>query len=113
MTAGQIIGVELATSLVTAVAAVTSAVVVMVVASPLGPVGPLHDLDPGQGATLDLVVAGAGTLAILLTMLLVTLGYSSLRRAPGAAALQEPVVAGEIGREPGRRRRPHAGAPTR
>ena len=90
MTAGQIIGVELATSLLTAVAAVISAVVVMVVASPLGPVGPLHDLDPGQGATLDLVVAGAGTLAILLTMVLVTLGYSSLRRAPGRPRYKSP-----------------------
>ena len=90
MTAGQIIGVELATSLLAAVAAVGSAVVVMVVASPIGPVGPLHDLDPGQGATLDLVVAGAGTLAILLTMLLVTLGYSSLRRAPGRPRYRSP-----------------------
>ena len=98
MTAGQIISVELATSILIALAAVVSALIVMVGASPIGPIGPLHDLDPDQGATLDLLVAGVGTLAILLTLLLITLVYSSLRKEPGRPRYKRPSwLVGSVG----------------
>lgn len=94
MTRGQIRIVELATSgLVTALAVVT-AVLAMVLASPVAPVGPLHDLDPAQGYAIDGVVAAAGAAAVVATMALLTLSFSSVRRPARRPALnRSPWIA--------------------
>ena len=52
----------------------------MLVASPLAPVGPLRNLDPSQGVSIDMIVASGGAAAIVLTILLLTVGTSSERR---------------------------------
>ena len=80
MTRGQIRVVEFAISGVVATLAVGTALVTMLIASPVGPVGPLHDLDPAQGFGIDGVVAAAGALAVVATIALLTLAFSSARR---------------------------------
>jgi ABC-type lipoprotein release transport system permease subunit len=66
------------------------AVALMLGASPVAPIGPLHDLDPAQGAHLDLTVAvvGAVTLAVLLSLLTVALVYA--RPTTASPALARP-----------------------
>jgi hypothetical protein len=41
------------------------AVGVMLLASPLAPIGPLHEIDPGQGMHLDVAVAAVGAAALV------------------------------------------------
>jgi hypothetical protein len=61
----------------------------MLVASPLAPLGPLHELDPGQGVHLDLTVAltGAAALAVVLALVSVALIY---RRPTPAVEVHRP-----------------------
>jgi hypothetical protein len=55
--------------------------IVMAAASPLAPVGPLHDLDPGQGFTVDLSVALLGSIAIVATVVGIAAALALRRRA--------------------------------
>ncbi|MET0628246.1 MAG: ABC transporter permease [Acidimicrobiia bacterium] len=64
-----------------AVLALAVAWLVMAVASPLAPVGPLHDLDPGQGFTIDLSVALLGSIVILATVVGIAAALALRRRA--------------------------------
>lgn len=59
------------------------AVLLVVVASPLAPVGPLHDLDPGQGAFLDGPVVAAGVALIVVATTLLAAGYAVTGRDRG------------------------------
>ena len=72
---------ELASSALTAAVAIVVALLTMLVASPVAPVGPLHDLDPAQGLSIDMTTAVVGSVAILLTIGLLTLGVP-LARTP-------------------------------
>jgi hypothetical protein len=66
----------------------------MLIASPVGPVGPLHDLDPAQGFGIDGVVAGAGALAVVVTIALLTVAFSLARRpAPRQPVIPSPRLA--------------------
>jgi ABC-type lipoprotein release transport system permease subunit len=87
MARDQIRLVELATSAVTAIGAIVAAVVTMLVASPVAPIGPLHDLDPAQGFGLDWVVAVGGAAVIVVTLALLTLAFTSVRRREPRPAL--------------------------
>ena len=82
MARGQILMVELVTAGVVAVLALATALVTMVLASPLAPIGPLHDLDPGQGFGIDVTVAVLGAVAIVATILVLTVALSSVRTRP-------------------------------
>ena len=94
MTRGQMRVVAFVTSGVVAALAVGVALLTMVLASPVGPVGPLHALDPAQGFGIDGLVAGAGALAIVVTIALVTVAFSSARRpAPGQPVVRSPGLA--------------------
>jgi putative ABC transport system permease protein len=92
----QLLVIELASNAVLAGVAATVALVAMVLASPVAPIGPLHELDPGQGFGLDLTVAVLGVLVVVVTILIVTAASSSarvrtlrpaVRRAPWFTAL--------------------------
>ena len=84
----QILMVELATAGVVAALALATALVAMVLASPLAPIGPLHDFDPGQGFGIDVTVAVVGAVVVVATILLLTVALSSVRitAAPPDAA---------------------------
>jgi hypothetical protein len=89
-TAGGIRAAELAVSGVIAAVAAATAVLTLFLTSPAAPIGPLHDLDPARGFSLDLTVAAVGVLAIGATLALLTLALSSVggqarRRATGRA----------------------------
>lgn len=60
-----------------ALLATAVAIGVMLLASPLAPIGPLHEIDPGQGVHLDLTVAvvGAASLAVVLGLVTTALIY--------------------------------------
>ena len=58
------------------------AVLVMLLASPLAPIGPLHELDPGQGVHLDGAVAVIGIAALAVVLALVTVALIYRRPAP-------------------------------
>ena len=75
----QLRWIDLATSAVMAAVAIVVALVTMLVASPVGPVGPLHELDPAQGSSIDTPTAVMGSMMILLTVGLLTIGMSSAR----------------------------------
>jgi hypothetical protein len=79
MTRGQVRLAALASAGPLAVVAVATALLTMVLASPLAPVGPLHDLDPAQGFSIDGALAAAGTAAIVATIALLALAFSSTR----------------------------------
>jgi len=98
MARSQIVLVELATAGVVAGFAVATALGTMLLASPLAPIGPLHDLDPGQGYGIDGTVAAAGAVVVVATVLLLAVAFSSvrsrvlrpsLRRSPWLAELPE------------------------
>jgi hypothetical protein len=94
MARGQIRAVELATSGLLSALAVATALLTIVLASPVAPVGPLHDLDPAQGFSCDYLVAAAGAAAIVATIALLTLAFSSVRsRAPRPASSRSPWLA--------------------
>ena len=59
--------------------ALVTALVTMVLASPLAPIGPLHDLDPGQGFGIDATVAVVGAVVVVATILLLAVALSSAR----------------------------------
>ena len=101
----QLRWIELTTSAVVAAVVITIALLTMLVASPVGPVGPLHDLDPAQGFSVDVTTAVAGTVTILLTIGLITVGTPLVRtvasrrsrshsRRPNNASLGAAAVAG-------------------
>ena len=75
----QLRWIELASSAVIAAVAIVIALLTMLVASPVGPVGPLHDLDPAQGFAIDVTSAMVGSVTILLTVGLVTIGMPLAR----------------------------------
>jgi putative ABC transport system permease protein len=75
--------VQLVTTGVLAAVAVATALMTVVLASPIAPLGPLHDLDPGQGVSFDAAVAALGVVAILVTIGGLALAFSA---APGRAA---------------------------
>jgi hypothetical protein len=79
MARGQIVLVELASSALVAALAAAVALVTMWLASPIAPIGPLHDLDPAQGFAVDGTVAALGAVAIVVTIVVLTLVFSSLR----------------------------------
>jgi putative ABC transport system permease protein len=90
----QIRLVELATSAVIALLAAAIALLTMLLASPIAPVGPLHDLDPEQGFAFDGTVAAAGAAAVIASIALLTLVFSSTRRrAQRAPATHSPWLA--------------------
>ena len=81
---------DLVSAGVVALLAIITAVGAMLAASPVATVGPLHDLDPMQGLTVDATVAVVGAVAIAVLILLLTFGVSSdrrdtARRAPNPA----------------------------
>ena len=94
MTRGQVRVVAFASSVVLAALAVGAALLTMLIASPVGPVGPLHDLDPAQGIGIDAVVAAGGALAVVVTIAVFTVAFSSARRpAQRLPATRSPQVA--------------------
>ena len=76
---------DLASSAVIAALAIGTAIVTLVVASPIATVGPLHDLDPVRGISVDLKVVAIGAVAIASTIVALTFGNSSTRRETGRA----------------------------
>jgi hypothetical protein len=79
MARSQILMVELTTAGVVAALALVTALVAMVLASPLAPIGPLHDVDPGQGFGIDATVAVVGAVVVVATILLLAVAFSSAR----------------------------------
>jgi len=75
----QIRAIELASSSLVAALAVTVALITMFLVSPIAPIGPLHDLDPAQGFAIDSTVAALGAAAIIVTFVVLTLLFSSVR----------------------------------
>jgi hypothetical protein len=88
VTRGQLLLIELATNAVLAAMAAAVALAAMVLASPVAPIGPLHDLDPGQGFGVDLTVAVLGVLVVVASVLLVTAALSSARARPLRPSVQ-------------------------
>jgi hypothetical protein len=82
MSTGQLRASELTISGVIAAVAVVTALLTMLLASPLAPIGPLHDLDPGRGFGIDLMVAGPGVVLIVATLALLTVVLSTVARRP-------------------------------
>ena len=80
MVRAQVVFALLATAGLIAVVAVATAVAVMAATSPVAPVGPLHELDPGRGVVIELTVAVAGAVAVLLTIGVIAGGLALLRR---------------------------------
>lgn len=80
MTRSEIRRVELATTAVIAAIAIGGALGTMLLASPVAPIGPLHRFDPAQGYGIDWTVALAGISALLITLIVLTLFWSSVRR---------------------------------
>ncbi len=78
----QILLVDLATAGVVAVLALATALVAMVLASPLAPIGPLHEFDPGQGFGIDVTVAVVGAVVVVAAILLLAVALSSVRSRP-------------------------------
>jgi ABC-type lipoprotein release transport system permease subunit len=58
---------------------------VMLLASPRAPIGPLHDLDPGQGVALDATVAALGILCLAVVLTVATLALVFASGAPTRA----------------------------
>jgi FtsX-like permease family len=81
--------VEAATSAAMMVVTVGTALLVMLLASPVAPIAPLHDLDPGQGLSVDVTVALVGMAAIVLTVVVLSMGMFSRRRRAARPALTD------------------------
>ena len=77
----------------------------MLLASPVATVGPLHDLDPVQGISIDLTVAAIGTVAIASTILALTFGNSSTRHDTARSFSTPTPWLTNVVRGTGRRRR--------
>ena len=91
--------VQLVTTGVLAVVAVATALMTMVLASPIAPLGPLHDLDPGQGVSFDAAVAALGVVAILVTIGGLALAFSAApRRAATVPSSSSAAFVNAIGR---------------
>ncbi len=88
--------VELSTSGLVAALAVVVALATMVLASPISPIGPLHDLDPAQGINLDATVAVVGAAAIIATLALLTLAFSTVQRRERRPALHHSPALAQI-----------------
>jgi putative ABC transport system permease protein len=80
MTRGQVRDVELLTTAVIATITVSAALGTMLLASPVAPIGPLHDFDPARGFGIDWTVALTGIGAVVVTLFVLTLAWSSVRR---------------------------------
>ena len=95
----QLRWIELATSAVMAAVVITMALLTMLVASPVGPVGPLHDLDPAQGFSIDLTTAAAGTVMILLTIGILSVGVPLAQRTASrpSRSLSTPTTNASLG----------------
>jgi hypothetical protein len=78
----QILLVDLVTAGMVAVLALATALVAMALASPLAPIGPLHEFDPGQGFGVDVTLAVVGAVVVVTTILLLTVALSSVRNRP-------------------------------
>jgi hypothetical protein len=96
----QIRGIELAGSSIVAALAVMGALSISW--APTAPIGPLHDLDPAQGFGMDMTVAVLGAAAIIVTIGVLTLVFSSvghqlvrpmLRRSRWAVTMGGPTTA--------------------
>jgi hypothetical protein len=89
MARNQLRLVELAVCAVLAGVAVTIAVTAMWLASAVAPIGPLHDLDPGRGRSVDPTVVALGVPAVTATVFLITL-FTSRTPRPAAMSSHSP-----------------------
>ena len=94
MERAQLRFVELAMSGIVAAVAVVAALTVMLLASPIAPVGPLHDLDPASGRSIDTTVALIGAAVIVLTLVAITSVVSIRRDAVPTTARRPSWLAG-------------------
>ena len=91
--------VQLVTTGVLAAVAVATALMTMVLASPIAPLGPLHDLDPGQGVSFDAAVAALGVVAIIVTIGGLAFVFSAApRRAATMPSSSSAAFVNAIGR---------------
>jgi hypothetical protein len=102
VTRGQMRAIASAGSSIVAALAVLVALLTMFLLSPTAPIGPLHDLDPAQGFGMDLTIVLLGAAAIILTIGVLTLVFSSggrhlvrpmLRRSRWAVTMGGPTTA--------------------
>jgi putative ABC transport system permease protein len=113
MARDQVRLVELGISAIVALLAAAIALLTMLFTSPVAPIGPLHDLDPEQGFAFDGTVAAVGAVAIIATIGLLTVAFSTTRRRQPRRGGGPPTRGGPNPREynHGGRRATHRGSP--